>query len=156
MSGTTQFQSGNPLSVSTGDDFAGVGPGSGNQLWQITGPVRMLKMSSPNNTTPDKWFDTSVFQKPASGTFAPRETRNQVYGPGFQSWNIAMQKAFRIIPSLETNRLLFKAEAFNFINHPNLDNPNTNPTSSTFGKVTGKGATYASDRQMQFSLRYEF
>jgi hypothetical protein len=156
MSGTTQFQSGNPLSVSTGDDFAGVGPGSGNQLWQLTGPVRLIKKSSPNNTTPDKWFDTGVFQKPASGTFAPRETRNQVYGPGFQSWNIAMQKAFRIIPSRETNRLLFKAEAFNFINHPNLDNPNTNPTSSTFGKVTGKGATYASDRQMQFSLRYEF
>jgi hypothetical protein len=67
-----------------------------------------------------------------------------------------MQKAFPLIPSHETNRLIFKAEAFNFVNHPNLDNPNTNPKSNTFGKVTGKGGTYASDRQMQFSLRYEF
>ncbi len=115
-----------------------------------------MKKSSPNNTTADKWFDSSVFQQPAPGTFAARQSRNQVYGPGFQSWNVAMQKAFRIIPSMETSRLLFKAEAFNFINHPNLDNPNTNPKSSTFGKVTGKGATYASDRQLQFSLRYEF
>jgi hypothetical protein len=156
LSGTTQFQSGYPLSVSTGDDFAGVGPGSGNQLWKLTGPVRMLKNSSPNNTKNAFWFTPNVFQRPAAGTFAPRETRNQVYGPGFQSWNIALQKAFPVIPSIESSRLLFKAEAFNFINHPNLDNPNTNPTSSTFGKVTGKGATYASDRQLQFSLRYEF
>lgn len=156
LSGTSQFQSGYPLSVSTGDDFAGVGPGSGSQLWQLTGPVQLYKKSSPNNTKNAYWFSTNVFQKPAAGTFAPEATRNQVYGPGFQSWNISMQKAFPIIPSRESNRLLFKAEAFNFVNHPNLDNPNTNPTSSTFGKVTGKGGTYASDRQMQFSLRYEF
>lgn len=156
LSGTTQFQSGYPLSVSTGDDFAGVGPGSGNQLWVRNGPVQMLKKSSPNNVNSNLWFTTNVFQKPAAGTFAPRESRNQVYGPGFQSWNIAMQKAFPLIPALENSRLIFKAEAFNFVNHPNLDNPNTNPTSSTFGKVTSKGGTYASDRQMQFSLRYEF
>lgn len=156
LSGTSQFQSGYPLSVSTGDDFAGVGPGSGNQLWDLTAPVHLYKQSSPNNINGNLWFSKNVFQRPAAGTFAPAETRNQVYGPGFQSWNIAMQKAFPIIPSRESNRLLFKAEAFNFVNHPNLDNPQTNPTSSTFGKVTGKGNTYASDRQMQFSLRYEF
>ncbi|WP_158751470.1 carboxypeptidase-like regulatory domain-containing protein [Acidobacterium sp. S8] len=156
LSGTSQFQSGYPLSVSTGDDFAGVGPGSGNQLWTITGPVQMLKKSSPNNSNGNLWFTPGVFQQPAAGTFSARETRNQVYGPGFQSWNIAMQKAFSIIPAHENNRLIFKAEAFNFLNHPNLDNPNTTPTSNTFGKATAKGNTYASDRQMQFSLRYQF
>ncbi len=158
LSGTSQFQSGYPLSVSTGDDFAGVGPGSGNQLWFRSGPVEMTKQSSPNNSNGNLWFNKSVFVSPKNhpGTFAPSESRNQVYGPGFQSWNIAMQKAFPIIPAHENNRLIFKAEAFNFVNHPNLDNPTTNPTSSTFGKVTAKGNTYASDRQMQFSLRYQF
>lgn len=156
ISGTSQFQSGSPLSVSTGDDFAGVGPGSGNQLWVRTGPVQMLKQSSPNNSRNAYWFNKQIFQKPAAGTFAPRETRNQIYGPGFQSWNIAMQKAFPVIPSHENNQLIFRAEAFNFTNHPNLSNPDTNPTSSTFGKVTTKGSTYASDRQLQFSLRYQF
>lgn len=156
LSGTSQFQSGYPLSVSTGDDFAGVGPGSGNQLWTLTGPVQMIKKSSPNNSNSNLWFTPNVFRKPTPGTFSPRETRNQVYGPGFQSWNIAMQKSFPIIPAHENNRLIFKAEAFNFVNHPNLDNPTTNPTSNTFGKTTGKGNTYGSDRQMQFSLRYQF
>jgi hypothetical protein len=165
MSGTSQFQSGFPLTVSTGDDFAGVGPGSGNQLWSITAPIQLYKKNAINNSN-GYWFNSSAFQKPSAGTFAPRETRNQVYGPGFQSWNIALQKSFPIIPSLENHRLIFKAEAFNFLNHPNLDNPsqtqgagqNTtmNPTSSTFGKVTGKGTTFASERQMQFSLRYQF
>jgi hypothetical protein len=156
VSGTSQFQTGYPLSVYTGDDFAGVGPGSGNQMWVHTGPVQMLKKSSPNNTNGNTWFNTRVFQRPAAGTFAPAESRNQVYGPGFQSWSIAMQKAFPIIPSHENNRLIFRAEAFNFTNHPNLDVPNTTPTSSIFGKVTTKGGTYASERQMQFSLRYQF
>ncbi len=156
LSGTTQFQSGSHMSVSTGDDFAGVGPGSGNQLWRITAPLRFDKKSSPNNSKSAYWFDPTVFQKPATGTFAPRETRNQVYGPGFQNWNIAVQKSFPIA-SHESQRINFKAEAFNFVNHPNLDNPNTNPTStSNFGKVTGKAQTYASDRQLQFSLRYQF
>lgn len=155
LSGTSQFQSGYPRTISTGDDFAGVGPGSGNQLWKITGPVTMYKKSAPNNTSNSFWFDPTVFQKPAAGTFAPRETRNQVYGPGFQSWNIALQKAFPI-PGGESQRVIFKAEAFNFPNHPNLDNPDINPTSSTFGKVTQKGTTYASERQLQFSLRYQF
>lgn len=165
LSGTSQFQSGSHLSVSTGDDFAGVGPGSGNQLWKIVGPLRFDKKSSTSNTTSGYWFDPSVFQKPAPGTFAPGETRNQVYGPGFQNWNIAMQKSIPL-GSHEHQDIRFKAEAFNFLNHPNLDNPGQqpgsganstiNPTSSTFGRVTGKGSTYGSDRQLQFSLRYQF
>ena len=52
--------------------------------------------------------------------------------------------------------MIFKAEAFNYTNHPNWDNPDVSPTSSTFGKVTSKGTTYASERQYQFSLRYAF
>jgi hypothetical protein len=155
VSGTMQFQSGTPQSVATSDDYAGVGPGSGSQLWDITGPIQMYRKSSPNNTNANAyWFSTSPFSQPADGTFAPRETRNQVYGPGFQSWNIAMQKTIPL--GSDRNLLKFRAEAFNFTNHPNLDNPNVTPTSSTFGKVTGKGSTYASDREFQFGLRYQF
>ncbi|MDR3409345.1 MAG: carboxypeptidase regulatory-like domain-containing protein [Formivibrio sp.] len=155
VSGTMQFQSGAPQSVATSDDFAGVGPGSGAQLWKMSGPSKLYKKSSPNGSIAGAyWFDTSVFSKPADGTFAPRETRDQVYGPGFQSWNIAMQKSVSL--GNKQNQVKFKAEAFNFINHPNLDSPNVTPTSSNFGKVTGKGSTFASDRQFQFSLRYQF
>ena len=155
LSGVTQAQTGEPLSVGTGDDFAGVGPGAGEQLWKINGTAHIAKQFSGNGMG-GYWFDPSVFSTPAPGTFAPRGTRNSIYGPGFQSWNIALLKNFHIIPAHENQLLTFKAEGFNFTNHPNFDTPISNPTSGTFGQVTSKGNTFPSERQMQFSLRYEF
>ena len=155
LSGTIQAQTGEPFNVGSGDDFAGVGPGSGTQLWNITKQVNSRKEFTGSGSG-GSWFDASAFARPEDGTFSGRETRNQVYGPGFQSWNIALMKAFHVIPNHENNQLVFRAEAFNFTNHPNLDTPDTNPTSGTFGEVTQKGNTYSSERQMQFSLRYQF
>ena len=156
FSGTIQAQSGRPPSgnVSRNLDQAGVGPGSGNQYYVHTrAPALPHKFGSTGNA---QWFDPSVFHPADPGTFAPRDSRNIVYGPGFQSFNAALQKSFHVIPSHENHQLIFRAEAFNYLNHPNWDNPDVNPTSSTFGKVTSKGTTYASDRQYQFSLRYSF
>ena len=69
---------------------------------------------------------------------------------------MALVKNFHLIPNHGNHVLTFKAEAFNLTNHPNWDVPDSNPRSSTFGEVTSKGTTYPSDREMQFSLRYEF
>jgi hypothetical protein len=155
LSGVTQAQTGVPLQISTGDDLAGVGPGAGAQLWEFTRKPQLKKQFSGNGNT-GYWFDPTVFVPPAPGTLAPRGTRNAVYGPGFQTWNAALLKNIHIIPNHENNILIFKAEVFNFTNHPNLDPPNTNPTSGTFGQVTSKGNNYPSDRELQFSLRYQF
>jgi hypothetical protein len=154
-SGTIQVQSGRPLNISQGNDYAGVGPGSGNQLWTRTGPSA-LPHGFAGGKSSNKWFDPTVFVRPAAGTFAPRGSRNYIYGPGFQSYSAALEKAFHVIPGHDSNSLIFRAEAFNYLNHPNLDNPDTSPTSGTFGDVNAKGNTYASERQFQFSLRYQF
>ncbi|MBW8748641.1 MAG: TonB-dependent receptor [Acidobacteria bacterium] len=162
FSGTIQAQSGRPQSVTRNLDQAGIGPGAGNQYY-----TRLRQPTTPRQFgTSGQWFEvgtscgpantTCLFQPAAAGTFAPRGSRGVIYGPGFQSYNAALQKAFHVIPGHENHQLVFKAEAFNFVNHPNLDNPTTDPTSSTFGKVTVKGTTYASERQFQFSLRYAF
>lgn len=151
FSGTFQGQSGRPLNVQQGNDYAGVGPGSGSQLWTRTrNPAFYHKFGSAH------WFESGVFVRPTLGTFAPRGSRNFIYGPGFESFNAALQKEMHIIPGHEDHRLVFRAEAFNYPNHPNWDNPDVGPTSGTFGEVTAKGNTYASDRQFQFSLRYAF
>jgi hypothetical protein len=157
-SGTIQLQSGRPPSggISTGSfDQAGVGPGSGNQYYVKTAsPALPHQFAGASGTA--LFFDKSVFVQPAPGTYAGRGTRNSVYGPGFSSLSAAMQKAFHIIPSHENHQLVFRAEAFNYPNHPNWDNPTVDPTSGSFGRVVAKGNTYASDRQFQFSLRYAF
>ncbi len=154
FSGVVQAQSGRPLGVSLGNDRAGVGPGSGNQYYVQTRQPRLPHSFAGTGTA--QWFESAVYQPAPLGTFAPRGSRNNVYGPGFNSFSSALQKSMHIIPGHENHALVFKAEAFNFLNHPNLDNPNTSPTSGNFGRITQKGNTYSSDRQFQFSLRYAF
>ena len=101
LSGTTQAQTGEPLTVSSGDDFAGVGPGAGAQRWNLAGtPIVGKHFAGNGGSGTGEWFDATVFQQPAAGTIAGRGTRNAIYGPGFQSWNVALQKNIHIIPSL--------------------------------------------------------
>lgn len=156
ISGVTQAQTGQPFSITDNNDYAGVGPGSGSQLWAATKPVHVGR-----NFGSAGWFDASAFSAPAQGTFSGRGSRNEWYNPGFQSWNIAAEKQFHIIPNHDSNALIFRGEAFNFTNHPNLDSSSnasgmTTPGSANFGIINTKGQTYASDRELQFNLRYTF
>ncbi len=155
FSGTIQAQTGQPIGISRNLDQAGVGPGSGNQYYVRTRAPK-LPHGFAGSTGTAQWFETAVYQPAADGTFAPRGSRNNLYNPGFNSFSGALQKALHIIPNHENHELVFKAEAFNYLNHPNLDSPDSSPTSGTFGRVTGKGNTYSSERQFQFSLRYAF
>jgi hypothetical protein len=166
FSGTIQGQTGRPQTVSQNNDVAGVGPGSGNQLWLVSQNPRLSHQFSPGGKIANQWFEAStctptnrnagIWCTALPTTFAPRGMRGLIYGPGFQSYSAALEKAFHVIPNHENHQLIFKAEAFNYANHPNLDNPDVSPTSGTFGRVIGKGNTYASERQFQFSLRYAF
>jgi hypothetical protein len=46
----------------------------------------------------------------------------------------------------------FRVEAFNVLNHPNWGGANSNPTSGSFGLVTGKGG----ERVIQLATKYMF
>jgi len=173
LSAVTQFQSGRPYSVGTGDDFAGVG-GTGRfdgnsvqniQMWDRFGDAKLTKNFAAAPGDASFWFQTTnpdgtpIFRRPAAGTFTNQRNRNILYGPGFQNWNVGLFKNFYVT---EGAFVTFRAEAFNWINHPNLGGNNgndsnagrldVNPTSATFGKVTGKGG----ERNLQLSLRFTF
>ncbi|MDT5059650.1 MAG: hypothetical protein QOH63_109 [Acidobacteriota bacterium] len=60
--------------------------------------------------------------------------------PGFRSqplnlWDISLIKNF---PFSETTRLQLRGEFLNAFNHPQFNNPNLDPFSSTFGKLTSQ------------------
>jgi hypothetical protein len=164
VSAISQFQTGTPFSITTNDDFAGVGPGSGRQFWVLNGEVTKDNKFSSAATDSNFWFRGN-FTPPPAGTFNQQEVRNIIYGPGFQNHNLTLFKEFSIT---ENHRIQFRVEAYNFLNHPNLGggsgtgtydfNNGTaagidlNPRSPTFGKVSSKG----SERQLQFALRYQF
>lgn len=159
ISGVTQFQTGTPLTVATGDDFAGVGPGSGSQIWNVVGDPQLGngdKKFAASASDASFWFRTkdssgnSIFQKPANGTFVSGYFRSLIYNPGFQNWNLGLFKTFAVT---EHQSLLLRFEAFNWINHPNWGGADSNPNSGTFGKITGKNDDR---RNLQLSMRYTF
>ncbi len=146
MSGNTQWQTGTPFTVTTGDDFAGIG--TGGQPWNVTGDITYQRQFSAGGAAdPARYFTLGV-SRPAAGTFA-NQTRNLYYNPSFQNWNVSAFKNFAIT---ERQNIQFRAEFFNMPNHPNWSNPEANPTAATFGKVTQK----TSERNIQLVLRYSF
>jgi hypothetical protein len=153
ISGVTFLQSGEPLSVTRGDDIAGVGD-SNQQPWGLVdGADPTLSRGDrgfSSGRTEDQifWFNPAAFVRPANGTFG-NAPRNLLRGPGFQTWDIAILKNFAFN---NAQRLQFRLEIFNFPNHPNLNNPNTDPTSGDFGRVLGKSG----ERNIQLGLKFYF
>ena len=174
LSAVVQFQTGTPFSVQTGDDFGGVGTGSGNgqgqgSRWIIAGsPSQTAQFANQDingNAEQKFWYafvsSTGALAKagatpnvtpPAAGTFTTQLSRNEFYNPGFQNWNGAIFKDFHVT---EKQYLTFRAEGFNFLNHPNWSGANTDPTSKQFGQVTNKDSNQP-QRQLQLSMRYTF
>jgi len=146
ISGVNQFQSGVPLSVRTSEDIAGVGTGSGNQFWTLSGDPSTEPTAFTNSAV---WFNKAAFTRPATGTFGV-QTRNILRGPGYRAWDMSLRKNFRII---EKQSLQFRFEMFNILNHPNWSNPVVDPSSGSFGLVTGKTND---TRQLQLALKYMF
>ncbi len=164
VTGIVQFQTGTPITVGSADDFAGIGS-SDAQPWEVNGDPflpRGERAFSAGAGDRNFWFRTTnpdgspIFTPPQIGTFSSTQNRNslQPYNAGFQNWNLALFKDFKVA---ERHNLQFRAEFFNFPNHPNWGGStgggvNTNPKSATFGKITSKG----SERNIQLSLRYSF
>jgi Carboxypeptidase regulatory-like domain/TonB dependent receptor/TonB-dependent Receptor Plug Domain len=170
ITGVTQFQTGTPFTIGNNTDYAGIGNGS-FQPWTVNGSASLDSPQFSNSAADSNYYfktkdanGNPIFTAPAAGTFS-NQTKNLYNGPGFQNWNIAVFKTFRLG---ERQTLRFRAESFNWVNHPNWGGtsgsgqfgnppstqgqPDGNPTSSTFGKVTTKGG----NRNMQLSLRYSF
>ena len=148
LSGINQFESGMPFSVRQNIDYAGIGAGSGNQFWNVTGNPGGCSTPFVAGTGATLYCKTA-FAAPAQGTFAQGDYRNIFRNPGFWQWNLAMHKSF---PVAENARLEFRAETYDFVNHPNWSAVNSNPVSSTFMMVTSKSGS----RNLQFELKLMF
>ncbi|MBI1791806.1 MAG: TonB-dependent receptor [Acidobacteria bacterium] len=145
ISGISQWQSGAPFSVRQGTDYAGVGAGSGNQFWNLSGNPNLEPTGFTDSAI---WFNKDAFTQPSAGTFG-KQPRNLLRSPGFRNWDMGLRKNF---PTLEGQKLQLRFEVFNILNHPNWGGANSNPTSGSFGRVTSKGG----NRTLQLALKYIF
>ena len=73
-------------------------------------------------------------------------------GPGLFNTDISLMK-YTVLREPVT--LQFRAEFFNFFNHPNFDLPNVDVSSPAFGRISGTNP-YLFPRQIQFGLRLQF
>lgn len=114
-----------------------------------------LKNGTIDNPTPNLWFDTSfntpnaAWANPVQFTFG-NAGRNILRGPGRVNLDFSLFKAFSLTEAL---RLQFRAEAFNIMNTPQFDIPNTSIGSPAAGVITN---TLGTPRQLQFALRLSF
>jgi hypothetical protein len=150
LSGINQFEAGKPFSVRENIDYAGIGPGSGNQFWNINGSPNGCSTSFIHGVGATRYCK-SAFTAPANGTFAAGQNRNIFNNPGFWEWNMAIHKQFPL-GIREGSMLEFRAEAFDLLNHPNWGSTDSVPLDSSFMQVTTK----TDSRNLQFQLKLSF
>jgi hypothetical protein len=148
ISGATFMRSGTPNTVAqSNQDIAGVGDVGFGQPWSETArsSVNYQLYTGPGTEA----LDTSVFVRPANGTFG-NSPRNAYYNPGEMQWDLALFKNFNMGGA---RRIQLRAEMFNFLNHPNLGGIEFNPLSGNFGRITSKDGNR---RDTQLSVRFLF
>jgi hypothetical protein len=132
--------SGDLLSVTTTQDRALNGvPGQRAQ---------QLMANIYGDGTVNNWINAAAFGLPAVGTLT-NQGAGGVKGPSYWQFDTALSRTFQL---RETQRIEFRAEAFNLTNSTRLNDPIVDVGSSLFGRMTG-----AKDpRIMQFALKYLF
>ena len=144
LGGIATLQSGAPFTVVNGVDRANIGSGPAQR------PDLLRNPNLPRGQRdPQRWFDTSAFAQPAPFTFG-NAGRNVTFGPGLSNVDMSLQRNFVI---KNEQRIEFRWEVFNVLNHPNFDVPGRIAFSPDFGRIF---STAESSRQMQFGLKFVF
>jgi hypothetical protein len=100
-----------------------------------------------------QWFNTSAFTTNALGTFGSA-SRNMLRGPGFANIDFSVSRSFPVPfgPNAEAQKLQFRADFFNLLNHANFSNPVPSVSSTTYGRILS-----AQDpRILQLALKFIF
>ena len=101
-----------------------------------------------SDRTPEKWFNTAAFTKPAFGSFG-NAGRNLLEGPGSGTVNVSVIKNTAIKEGLT---LQFRAEIFNLLDRANFDLPQAYLGLPGFARIASAG----SPRRVQFGLKLLF
>jgi len=164
ISGFTEAQSGQPFTITTGADTAGVlglatfparpnsNPGGIITKDPVTGDFRTF--STPIN-------GTGVVVTPLAANGSPLANsmpgggnlgRNTFRGPSLQNWNFSVMKKINL---MEDWQLQLRSDFFNVWNHNNFANPVANMSSPAFGNNTSTGF-WTDARLITFSAKVRF
>jgi hypothetical protein len=144
VNGILTLSTGNYSTVTVGADRANIGAGFRH--------IRPDVLRNPNlprsERTPNKWFDKTAFQLQPFGSYG-NAGRNIIENPGQNTVDFSL---FKNIPIREGLNLQFRAEFYNFFNHPNFLGGNTSIDALDFGIITQA----APPRSTQLGLKLIF
>src|SRR5262249_39665654 len=99
--------------------------------------------------TIQQWFNTSAYVLNDLGTWG-NAGRNTFYGPGINRVDASIIRNFRITGG---KTIQFRFEAFNALNNPIWNDPNTTLTSPLYGTIN---STRTPMRELQIGLKFVF
>ncbi len=158
FSGYYSAHTGMPFIVTSGGDYALNGE-NGQRAVIKAGVSPYLSSGRHRADKVNEYFNTDAFDYPKLGTLSP-VPRNYMRGPGFISNNMAIGRNFNLDKRFA---LIFRADAFNVFNTPNLSNPVgifSKSAGAQYGKVLStagtNGAVNTNGRRMQLSLSLRY
>jgi hypothetical protein len=111
-----------------------------------------------DNPTLDRWFNTDAgFEKdPAKvpANFQKRTFPFRIDGVRAPSLNHLNMNVARTVRLGSSKTLQFRVDALNVFNHETFADPNLNPTSTQFGRITANNGTYM--RFVTFVTKFNF
>ncbi|HTA42515.1 MAG TPA: carboxypeptidase regulatory-like domain-containing protein [Bryobacteraceae bacterium] len=161
------FRTGFPYSVEAPQ--SGIVPGIAaieNQRGSLVDPAAAVFSNPPAVPGGVLALNAAAFAVPAAGTIG-NIGRNAFRGPGLYNLDLSLARSFQVAHLREGTRLTLRADAFNILNHANLNDPNGLLGSPTFGVETyGRQGTASgfpavspvneTARQVQVLVRLQF
>lgn len=144
LSATVQLHSGEPFTPMMGTANLS-GSLAGNWF-----PNRLCSGTLADPTV-NLWFNPACFAQPAPFTFG-NSGRNILRGPPWKNANLALAKNFHLSKLGEAGTLQIRAEAYDFLNHPNFAQPNPNIGSDGVGTITSS----TTNRNIQLGAKLSF
>ncbi len=145
--GIGQYQTGNPLTVTSGRDISLSGIGRHRAV--LTG----APLDAPGGADKRVWFNKDAFSRDyPEGTFGTTGA-GILTGPQIYSFDMGIFKHFTIT---ERVSMQFRSEFFNIFNQTNFANPTTNFSSGRFGRIGGTQSYAGEPRVIQFGLKLAF
>jgi hypothetical protein len=137
------WQSGLPFNIGNSSGRTGITGVQGDRPNEVGNPYQAGTVSAyPSCSAPskihtvDSWFNPCAFEPQASGTFGA-SGYNKYRGPHYYNWDLSFAKTFALN---ENMKLQFRAEGFNFLNHPNFGLPSASVSCETGPNVPAAAA----------------
>jgi len=163
LSQLAAFRSGFPYTVAAPSRFAVDGELIYNNRADVAGPLASRSTPAQGGR---RLLDPAAFREPPPGRLG-NSGRNAFPGPGLFNIDLSLSRSFGLRWLGESGRLAVRADAFNFLNHANLNNPESLFTAGDFGLALygrkGRQSGFPAQsplnetaRQFQLILRLEF